>query len=80
MTDEKTVHLGELQQSGVVTTPDGSKLKVETDQGEFLLTADAKVDLDALQQSIEMYTQDVVRESSTLEIDLDFDDKEGRDD
>lgn len=64
VSDETPVHLGTLERSGTVETPDGVKLKLETSQGEFLLTADAKTPLDALVQSVEMYTHDVVRGES----------------
>jgi hypothetical protein len=65
--DDAPVHVGTLEQSGVVDTPDGPKLKLETDQGAFLLTADAKTPVDQLSMALDLYLGDVMRGETDAE-------------
>jgi len=64
MASDDPVHMGTLEQSGSVETDDGPKLMLKTDQGEFLLDADEKTQIDGLSVSVDHYLDDFMRGNS----------------
>lgn len=57
---ETPVNIGTLKKTGTVETPEGQKILLETDQGEFLLTCESKGMCDSLCITADMYTRYVV--------------------
>lgn len=61
MTDDTPTHIGVIETTGVVDTPEGDKILLETDQGRFLVTITDQQVATALEMTAEQYRRSVVR-------------------